>query len=107
VARHAAGPGGGVKVLLWPAWALAALYLRWGIWEAECHLRSCERDGLDESMNTRAFRWEITTLRVRLADAHARMDEARAKGARLLQPLFKLHAAAKRVGRRTTTQTRT
>ncbi len=46
-------------------WAYA-LYLRWTIWEAESHLRSCETDGLIDSYNLRECRAQIAADRVRL-----------------------------------------
>lgn len=51
------------------AWRLlCALMLRWQIWETECYLRACTRDGLTDSLSLREFRGQLAEMRVRLID---------------------------------------
>ena len=51
------------------AWRLlCALVLRWQIWETECYLRDCEREGLTDSLSLRDFRAQLCAMRVRLID---------------------------------------
>ena len=69
-----------MSALLWPFWALHALFLQWCIWEAESHLADCARDGLTDSLSLREFRAQIDRDRVRLAKVHGRMFP-RSKGA--------------------------
>lgn len=47
---------------------LAALILRWQIWETEHYLRDCEREGLTDSLSLRDFRNQLAAMRVRLID---------------------------------------
>ena len=47
---------------------LRALVLRWQIWETECYLRDCEREGLTSSLSLRNFRNEVAVMRCRLID---------------------------------------
>lgn len=47
---------------------LRALVLRWQIWETECYLRDCEREGLTSSLSLRNFRYEVAVMRCRLID---------------------------------------
>ncbi len=52
-----------MKPLRW----LQALFLRYVIWETECWLRACARDGLQDGTNLRAVRAQLAHDRVRLA----------------------------------------
>lgn len=47
---------------------LRALVLRWQIWETECYLRDCEREGLTSSLSLRDFRHQLAVMRCRLID---------------------------------------
>jgi hypothetical protein len=47
---------------------LRALVLRWQIWETECYLRDCEREGLSSSLSLRDFRRQLAVMRCRLID---------------------------------------
>jgi hypothetical protein len=47
---------------------LRALLLRWQIWETECYLRDCEREGLTSSLSLRHFRYDVAVMRCRLID---------------------------------------
>lgn len=51
---------------------LLALYTRWEIWETECHLRACAKDGLIDSMDLRAWHADLQSLRIRLIDLTTR-----------------------------------
>jgi len=54
--------------LLRRLWRTArALLLRYQIHETEAYLRACERDGLVNSLSLRQFRWDLASMRCRLA----------------------------------------
>ena len=54
--------------LLRRAWrALRIALLAYQIHETEAYLRACERDGPVNSLSLREFRWDLSSMRCRLA----------------------------------------
>ena len=54
--------------LLRRAWrALRIALLTYQIRETECYLLACERDGLVNSLSLQQFRWDLSSMRCRLA----------------------------------------
>lgn len=50
---------------LWRAMRIALLTYQ--IHETECYLRACARDGLTNSLSLQQFRWDLSSMRCRLA----------------------------------------
>ncbi len=55
---------------------LRALLLRYQIWETECWIRACERDGLFDGVSLRYIRADLADMRVRLALLQAPLARA-------------------------------
>lgn len=47
--------------------AIRIVWLSYQIHETECYLRACARDGLTNSLSLQQFRWDLSSMRCRLA----------------------------------------